>query len=29
MFLVFLLGVFGEAELQIANKIIMFITCQV
>jgi len=29
MFLVFLLGVFGEAKLQVANKIIMFITCQV
>jgi len=29
MFLVFLLGVLGETELQIANKIIMFITCQV
>lgn len=29
MFLVFLLDVFGEAKLQIANKIIMFITCQV
>jgi len=29
MFLVFLLDVFGEAKLQVANKIIMFITCQV